>query len=99
MSKKLEQEHPERERPKLPETPFLCASCRHGIMLLQKLPMYSRSERKENPGLPADAFWWDWEARCNSSQVAGKEPETFYFPIVDCEGFESREIGSTESSA
>lgn len=92
MPKKL-QNRPERERPEPPGTPFLCASCRFGLVLLQKIPLHDRCDRKDDPWKSRTDFEWDWEARCNNPRVAGKWPETFAHPVVDCEGFEARALG------
>ena len=94
MPRKLK-DRPERDRPELPKTPFLCASCRHGLVLVQKVPVHDRHDRKEDPWKCRDAFTWDWEARCLSPRIAGKAPEAFYHPIVDCEGFEARKDGTS----
>ena len=91
MSEQVE-DRPERERPELPKTPFLCASCRHGLIVLQKVPLYNRFERRDQPWAEREKSDWDWEARCNNPRIAGRWPETFDSPVVDCEGFEVRDL-------
>jgi len=95
MSKKLK-DRPERDRPEPPDTPFLCAGCRFGLILLQKVPLHDRYDRKEEPWKSKEAFEWEWEARCNNPRIAGKYPETFCSPVVDCEGFEARDTADED---
>jgi len=87
-----ERDPSERERPEPPETPFLCASCRHGLIVLQKVPRYAPWERRDEPWATGDEHYWDWESRCNNPRVAGRWPETFDHPVVDCEGYEMRDL-------
>ena len=78
------------ERPEQPKTPFLCASCAHGLMITEKRPKNDYSDEHE----------WNWEARCNNERIADpRPPETFYHPVVDCEGFESRGLDGTKPQA
>lgn len=79
-------------RPEPPDTPFLCASCRFGLMIVDKVPLYSRREQAEDPHLEP-RFFWAHEARCSNPRIAVRVPEPFFFPIVDCEGFEARPLG------
>ncbi len=80
----------EQTRPDAPDTPHLCAGCRHGLVMLHKFQTCD----EESTCWKTDKFRWQWTARCNNPRIAGAEPEFFWAPIVDCEGYEARKSPS-----
>ena len=84
-----------RERPPLPDPPFLCADCRHGSMIVQKV----------QPWLLAREAWqdsgpdWFWQATCRSPKVTPWKFAVFTHPVVECDAFRARPILTTEDVA
>ena len=82
-------------RPELPDPPFLCAECRHGHMIVQKL----------QPWLLAREAWqedgpdWFWQAHCKSPRVTPWKFTVFVHPVVTCDAFRSRKLLTTEDRA
>ena len=82
-------------RPALPDPPFLCAECRYGRVIGQKLQPWL---------LPREAWqedWpeWHWQASCRSPRITPWKFTVFVHPVVACDGFRSRKILTTEDVA
>ena len=84
-----------RERPSLPDPPFLCADCRHGSVIVQKLQPGCSPRRR---GRTATLTWF-WQASCRSPKVTPWKFATFTHPVVECDGFRMRAILTTEDVA
>ena len=85
----------ERERPVLPDPPFLCSTCRHGNMLVQKL----------QPWLLAKETWqdvgsrWYWRVHCSSAKISPWKFTIFHHNVVDCDAYRTRKLLTTEDLA
>lgn len=84
-----------RERPSLPDTPFLCAHCRHGSMIVQKLETWLLPTEGWQDSVPD----WYWQAICRSPRVTPWKFAVFAHPIVECDGYRPRPILTTEDVA
>lgn len=86
---------PMRERPELPDPPFLCGSCRHGRMIVQKLQPWLLAKESWQDDGPS----WFWQARCSSPKVTPWKFTVFCHPVVECDAFRPRKIVTTEDIA
>lgn len=84
-----------RERPSLPDPPFLCADCRHGSVIVQKLQPWLLAQEAWQDSYPD----WFWQASCRSPKVTPWKFATFTHPVVECDGFRMRAILTTEDVA
>ena len=84
-----------RERPSLPDPPFLCADCRHGIMIVQRLQPWQLPKEAWQDGIPD----WFWQASCRSPKITPWKLAVFTHPVVECDAFRSRAIVTTEDVA
>ncbi|MHC5009490.1 MAG: hypothetical protein ACYTG6_00900 [Planctomycetota bacterium] len=91
MSNELKN-RPERDRPEIPESPSLCASCGFGLVIVQKVLLHDRRAGREDAWRGKTAFVWSWESKCTHPRIAGWAPESFFHPVVDCEGFAARDV-------
>ncbi len=89
------QRPPTRERPELPDPPFLCGSCRHGRMIVQKLQPWLLAKESWQDSDPS----WFWQVRCSSPKVTPWKFAVFCHPVVECDAFRSRKIVTTEDIA
>ncbi len=85
----------ERQRPVLPDPPYLCATCRHGHMIVQKLQPWLLAKETWQDAGPA----WFWQVRCHSPKVTPWKFTTFCHPVVECDGYRAREVLTTEDLA
>ena len=92
---KNDQRAPRRERPSVPDPPFLCAHCRHGNVIVQKLQTWLLGREPWEDDAPD----WFWQATCLSPRVTPWKFAVFTHPVVDCDGFRSRPILTTEDLA
>lgn len=84
-----------RERPELPDPPFLCAECRHGHMIVQKLQRWLLTREDWRDDWPD----WFWQANCRSPRVTPWKFTVFVHPVVSCDAFRSRKLLTTEDRA
>lgn len=84
-----------RERPVLPDPPYLCSDCRHGHMIAQKLLPWLLAKEAWQEGGPL----WFWQAHCRSPKVSPWRFATFFHPVVECDAFRPRPILTTEDVA
>ena len=84
-----------RERPSLPDPPFLCADCRHGSMIVQKLQSWQLATEAWEDCTPE----WFWQATCRSPRVTPWKFALFTHPVVACDGFRARAVLTTEDVA
>ena len=84
-----------RNSPALPDPPFLCADCRHGHMIVQKLQPWLLDKESWQDGGPE----WFWQANCRSPKVTPWKFTIFCHPVVECDAFRPRPILTTEDVA
>lgn len=89
------QRAPMRERPTLPDPPYLCSSCRHGSMIVQKLQPWLLAKESWQDDTPD----WFWQARCSSPKVTPWKFSVFCHPVVECDAFRPRKLLTTEDIA
>ena len=78
----------EDNRPESPATPHLCSGCRFGLVMLHKIALCDDQTEAWKSG----RFRWQWTAHCDNPRIVGRVPELFWSPVVDCEGFEARDV-------
>ena len=84
-----------RERPSLPDPPFLCTDCRHGTVVVQRLQAWQLVTEAWQDTAPE----WFWQATCRSRRVTPWRFAVFTHPVVECDAFRSREVLTTEDVA
>ncbi len=85
----------ERERPELPDPPFLCSHCHYGQVIVQKIQPWLLAVEAWQEGPPR----WFSQATCRSPKVTPWKFTTFSHPVVECDAFRPRKLLTPEDIA
>ncbi|MDJ0522223.1 MAG: hypothetical protein QNJ90_09135 [Planctomycetota bacterium] len=84
-----------RDRPVLPDPPFLCSTCHHGRMIGQKLQPWMLGQEPWQDSGPG----WLWRVNCTSPKVTPWKFTVFWHPVVECDAYRPRKLLTTEDIA